>query len=117
MGKESTTKAKEPETKSDKKAAKAVSGEGKGAGKAVKQAKAEGNGKAKEKGPTIGGRAVELLNGGTSAKETLETILKEFPGAKTTMACIYWYANHNGIKLQKPAAPKTEKQQPTAKAA
>lgn len=100
MGKQE--KVREPETATDKKAAKTTS---KGEGKAVKEAK-----EAKPKGPTIGATAVELLKGGMGAKETLAEIQKRFPGCKTTMACIYWYANHNEIKLQKPAAPKAEKQ-------
>lgn len=102
-----TSAIKEPETKSDKKAAKAVSGKTKGEGKAVKQAKEKAEPKAK--GPTIGATAIELLKSGKSAKETLATVLEKFPGAKTTMSCIYWYANHEGIKLQRPAAPKAAK--------
>lgn len=97
-------KVKEPESASSKKAAKAVSGKTKGEGKAVKAAK-----EAKPKGPTIGATAVELLKGGMGAKETLAEIQKRFPGAKTSMACIYWYANHNDIRLQKPAAVKEDK--------
>lgn len=96
-------KVQEPENAGNKKAAKAASST-KGEGKAVKAAK-----EAKPKGPTIGATAIELLKGGMSAKDTLAKIQEQFPGAKTTMACIYWYANHNGIKLQKPAAPKVEK--------
>lgn len=106
---------KEPETAANKKAAKAATGNGKGATKAVKAAKEEAS--AKPKGPTIGATAVELLKGGMGAKETLAEIQKRFPGCKTTMACIYWYANHNDIKLQKPAAPKKPAEQPVAKAA
>lgn len=93
------SKVREPETANTKKAAKAVTGSSKGQAKAVKEAK-----QAKPKGPTIGATAVKLLKGGMSAKETLAEIQKRFKGAKTTMACIYWYANHNGIRLQKPAA-------------
>lgn len=100
--KTANTKVREPETANTKKAAKAVSGKTAGEGKAVKAAKV-----AKPKGPTIGSRAIELLKGGTSAKETLATIQQEFKGCKTSMACIYWYANHNGVVLQKKAAPKT----------
>jgi hypothetical protein len=94
------SKIKENESAANKKAAKAETGNAKGQTKALKAAKKE------KKGETIGAMAVRLLQAGTSAKETLEQVLKANPGAKTTMACIYWYANHNGIKLQKPAAQK-----------
>lgn len=100
--KNSGGKVKEPETVSVKKAAKAVTGKTKGEGKAVKAAKAEG----KAKKETIGAMAIRLLQTGKSAKETLAAVLEANPEAKTTMACIYWYANHNGIRLQKPAAQK-----------
>jgi hypothetical protein len=100
-------KVREPETPATKKAAKAALGKTKGEGKAVKAAKADGQ--PKVKGPTIGARSVELLKSGKTAKETLEIIRAEFPGCKTQMASMYWYAQHNEIRLQKPAAKKEAK--------
>lgn len=96
-------KVKEPETAGLKKAARKETGKTKGESKAVKGAKSD---KPKAKGPTIGARSVELMRSGKSAKETLEIIRQEFPGCKTQMASMYWYAQHNDIRLQKPAAKK-----------
>lgn len=104
------TRVREPETGTDKKAAKAAAGETKGTGKAIAAAKDAGNGKDKEPKVTIGSYAISLLKGGTGAKETLAKVLEKFPGANTKMASIYWYANHEGIKLQKPAVPKQQKE-------
>lgn len=107
MAKNKAEKVQEPETVADKKAAKKVTGEAKGTGKAVKAAKDAAP--AKEKGPTIQSVAIAALKAGTSAKDTLALVLKEFPNAKTSIACIYWYANKNDIKLQKAAAVKPVK--------
>lgn len=109
MAKKANTqdKVQEPETVADKKAAKKVVGEPKGTGKAVKAAKEAAP--AKVKGPTIQSVAIAALKEGKGAKETLAIVKEQFPDAKTSMACIYWYANKNDIKLQKPAAPKPAK--------
>lgn len=108
-------KVKEPENKQDKKAAKAVSGKTKGEGKAVKAAK---DAKSKAKGPTIGGRAVQLLKEGKlSPQEILEKIREEFPGCKTQMASIYWYAQHNEIDLQERRVKAAKAEKKEAKAA
>lgn len=131
-----TVRAQEPETPADKKAAKTVS-KTKGETKAAKWAKAAKasskkaagktkadepkgkqakDGEKKEPKPTIGATAVELLKGGMGAKEALEEIQKRFPDAKTSMACIYWYANHNDIRLQKPATKKEASKKAVASA-
>ena len=40
---------------------------------------------------SISSRSRVLIKSGLSNAEILETIHKEFPAAKTTMACIAWY--------------------------
>lgn len=40
---------------------------------------------------SIGARSRELIKQGLSNTTILETIKKEFPNGKTTMACIAWY--------------------------
>lgn len=97
----SDKKVKEPESISNKKAAKAVSGKTKDEGKAVKSAKQTG-----AKKETIGAMSIRLLKSGKGASETLAAVQKANPGCKTSINCIYWYANQNGIKLQKAAAKK-----------
>jgi hypothetical protein len=64
--------------------------------------------KAEAKTPkvTIGSTAIGFLKAGKTAQETLELTQKAFPDASTTIACIYWYASKNGIKLQRPAKEK-----------
>lgn len=66
------------------------------------QKKSAGNGK-------IATFCVNLLRNGFTAKEVLEAVKVQFPEAKTSMNCIYWYANKEGIKLQKSAKPKVSK--------
>lgn len=48
---------------------------------------------------TIGSLATQLLQSGKSSQDTLTTVLRVFPEAKTTMKCIYFYASKAGIKL------------------
>lgn len=55
---------------------------------------------------TIGSVAIAALTKKADAQAALATVLKAFPKAKTTIACVYWYASQNGIRLQKPAATK-----------
>jgi len=50
------------------------------------------------KGP-IASFAIEKLREGWSSKETLELVQQAFPGCKTSIKCIYWYASKAGIKL------------------
>lgn len=52
---------------------------------------------------TIGHFATKALEAGKSAKETLELVQRVFPGCKTTMKCIYYYASKAKIKLAKSA--------------
>lgn len=47
----------------------------------------------------IGQFATTLLKSGKSAQETLGTVQKVFPGCKTSMKCIYYYASKAKIKL------------------
>lgn len=79
-------------------AKKAAEAEAKTAGKKVPKAK-------KEKGPVIRHEAEKLLlevvthddDGrpyGHSYDYVLSTLLKQFDGAKTTVACLRWYAVH-----------------------
>jgi hypothetical protein len=45
-----------------------------------------------EKGPTIGGRTKELLKAGElDTKGILDVLYGEFPGCKSTPACVAWY--------------------------
>ena len=50
------------------------------------------------KGP-IAQCALKHLRDGWSAKEALALVLEEFPTAKTSIKCIYWYASKAGIRL------------------
>lgn len=50
---------------------------------------------------TIESVAVKLLKSGKSAKETLESVRKVFPQAKTSMKCIYYYSSKHKLGLQK----------------
>ncbi len=49
---------------------------------------------------TIGGIATDLLKSGKSAQETLEIVQRVFPGCKTTIKCIYYYASKAKVALQ-----------------
>jgi hypothetical protein len=51
--------------------------------------------------PTIGSLSVELLRRGLEPKDVLAKVKQVFPAAKTTMACIYWYASQAQINLQR----------------
>lgn len=50
---------------------------------------------------TIGQFATLCLQKGKSAKDTLAEVQKVFPGCKTTMKCIYYYAHVAKIPLAK----------------
>ncbi len=41
----------------------------------------------------IGKRTVELLKDGVKPAEVLATLLEEFPTAKTSIKCVYWYSS------------------------
>lgn len=43
--------------------------------------------------PGVGARQIELLKSGMKAEEVLSTIQSEFPDAKTSIKCVYWYAS------------------------
>lgn len=49
---------------------------------------------------TIGGIATDLLKSGKGAQETLEIVQRVFPGCKTTIKCIYFYASKAKVSLQ-----------------
>lgn len=54
----------------------------------------------KPKRPGIGKMVIAMLEEGKlSPDEILAKILKDVEGAKTTISCIYWYANNQGISL------------------
>lgn len=71
----------------------------------------------KPRGMGIGKRAKDLIREGKSNKDVLDTLQKEFPTAKTTMASVNWYRNNLRAKGEKvpsarevkaAEAPKTE---------
>jgi hypothetical protein len=55
----------------------------------------------KQRGQGIGKRAKDLIREGKSNKDVLETLQKEFPTAKTTMASVNWYRNNLRAKGEK----------------
>jgi hypothetical protein len=56
-------------------------------------AKSEAKGEKKPRGLGIGAYVKELLTKGEKPADVLAAVLKKFPDAKTTMSCVYWYAN------------------------
>jgi hypothetical protein len=58
---------------------------------------------------SIGSRSRELIKQGQTNTVILETIKKEFPNGKTTMACIAWYKSDMRKKGQIPPKGFVEK--------
>lgn len=55
--------------------------------------KTAAKGEKKPRGLGIGAYVKELLAKGEKPADILAAVLKRFPDAKTTMKCVYWYAN------------------------
>jgi hypothetical protein len=75
----------------------------KAAAKKVAAVKGNGTEKVAKAKCTIGSVAIAALQKKPDAKAALAAVLKRFPEANTKIASIYWYANKEGIRLQKRA--------------